>query len=240
MFRRSAIFACVLSLSTASAALAQTSVQTSTVTKTSVRSGVIQTISGNKITVQGAGGTHEYTVPDGFQFQVDGKDVGLDQLKPGMNVTANITDQITTRDVTVTKVVNGKVVQLAPSGFVLLDSKGKYVNYDYTDREGNDLYFLGLDGRKMTFEDLKLNDQLNGTMVTRFPPQVIDERTLKARAAAPAPAAQPASSTVAIAEVTTTEVQALPKTGSPLPLVGLLAAASAALALTLRRVRVRV
>lgn len=237
MFRRSAVLAFVLSLSAGSAALAQSSVETSTVTKTSVRSGVIQTISGNKVTVQGARGLDEYTVPAGFQFQVDGKDVGLEQLKPGTQVSANITDEITTRQVTVTKVIDGKVVQLAPSGFVLLDRKGKYVSYDYTDREGNDIYFLDADGQQKPLENLELGDRLTGTMVTRFPPQVIDQRTLQARASAPAPQSAPA--TVAIAESAVVEKKTLPRTGSLLPLVGLLAAVSAAVALTLRGVRAR-
>jgi len=231
MFLRSAVAASVLSLSLGSAGLAQTSVTSSTVTKQTVRTGTIQTISGNKVTVQEADGVREVTVPDGFKFQVNGQDVGLDQLKPGMTVTAVITDQVTTRHVTVTKVLHGTVVQVAPGGFVVLDPKHNYVSYDFTDKEGNDLYFLAADGQEDSLRDVKVGDRLTGTIVTRLPPQVIDERIVQASAVAPP--APPAPPVVAVA----TPSKKLPRTASPLPLIGLLGALSAGIALTLRRAR---
>ena len=228
MIRCSVVSACVLLLSVGSAALAQTSVTSSTVAQQTVRTGTIQTISGNKVTVKEANGVREVTVPDGFQFQVNGQDVGVDQLKPGMKVTAVITNQVTTREVTVTKVVQGRVAQVAPGGFVVLDRNHNYVSYDFTDKEGNDIYYLDADGQDYPLRDVKVGDSLTGTIVTRFPPQVVNERIVKASAVEPPPLPP-----VAVA----TAPKALPKTASPLPLVGLLGALSAGIALTFRGVR---
>ncbi|HZX43192.1 MAG TPA: hypothetical protein VFE93_15235 [Myxococcaceae bacterium] len=221
----------MLSLGLGSAALAQTSVESSTVTKQTVRTGVIQTISGNKVTVKEASGVREVTVPDGFKFQVSGQDVGLDQLKPGMTVTAVITDQVTTRDVTVTKVVRGTVKLVTPGGFVVLDPHHNYVSYNFTDKDGNDLYYVAADGQEDSLRDVKVGDQLTGTIITKFPPQVVDKRTITASAVAPPP--PPAPPAVAVA----TPSRKLPRTASPLPLVGLLGALSAGIALTLRGAR---
>ena len=63
-----------------------------------MKSGTVESVSGNKIVVKEADGNHEYTLPDGFVFQLNGQPVGVDQLKPGMKVDAVITDKVTTRN----------------------------------------------------------------------------------------------------------------------------------------------
>jgi hypothetical protein len=235
---RSRIAACVLSLAFGSAALAQTSTMDSVVTKKTTKTGTIVSVAGNKVVLAEADGNHEYTVPAGFKVQVAGQDVGVDQLKPGMKVNAVITDQITTRDVTVTKVVSGRVMSVAPGGFTILDNKGQYKSYNFTDADGNDIYFTQADGTSVPLRNnVKAGDIMSGTFVTKLPPQVIDKRSVQASASAPppppAPAAAPAPAPVAVAAAP----KKLPKTASPLPLIGLLAALSAGIALTLRGAR---
>ena len=237
MSRHSRIAACVLSLTFGSAALAQTSTMESTTTKKTTITGTVVSVTGNKVVLAEAKGNREYTAPPGFKVQVDGKEVGVDQLKPGMKVTAVVTDQVTTRDVTVTKVVSGKVMTVAPSGFVLLDNKGKYVSYNFTDKDGNDIYFTQLDGTSVPLRNnVKEGDVMTGTFVTKLPPQVIDERSVTASAVAPPPPPEPAAAPAAPVAVAAAPKK-MPKTASPLPLVGLLAALSAGIALTLRGAR---
>ena len=236
MSLRSRIAVCVLSLGFGSAALAQTSSMDSVVTKKTTKTGTIVSVSGNKVVLQEADGNHEYNVPAGFKVQVAGKDVGVDQLKPGMKVNAVITDQITTRDVTVTKVISGKVMSVAPSGFVILDNKGQYKSYNFTDPEGNDIYFTQADGTSVPLRNnVQVGDVMTGTFVTKLPPQVIDKRSVQASAVAP-PEPAPAAAPTAVAAAAPPPKK-MPKTASPLPLVGLLAALSAGIALSLRGAR---
>jgi hypothetical protein len=227
----------VLSLAFGSAALAQTSTMDSVVTKKTTKTGTIVSVAGNKVVLQEADGNHEYKVPQGFKVQVGGQDVGVDQLKPGMKVSAVITDQIITRDVTITKVVQGTVMQVAPGGIVVKDPKNNYVSYNFKDPDGNDVYYLKPDGNEASLRDVKEGDRLTGTFVTKLPPQTIDQRSVKASAVAPPPppAAEPAAPpAVAVA---TPVKKKLPKTGSPLPLLGLVALVSVGIALSLRGAR---
>jgi hypothetical protein len=223
----------VLSLAFGSAAIAQTSTMESTTTKKTNINGTVVSVTGNKVVLAEAKGNREYNVPPGFKVQVDGKEVGVDQLKPGMKVNAVVTDQVTTRDVTVTKVVSGKVMTVAPGGFVLL-TNGKYVSYNFTDKDGNDIYFTQLDGTSVPLRNnVKEGDVMTGTFVTKLPPQVVSKRSVTASASAPPPPPEPAAAPAAPVAV----AAKMPKTASPLPLVGLLAALSAGIALTLRGAR---
>jgi hypothetical protein len=238
MSRHSRIAACVLSLTFGSAVLAQTSAVESVVTKKTTKSGTIVSVSGNKVVLKEADGNHEYNLPPGFKVQVDGKDVGVDQLKPGMKASAVITDTITTRDVTVTKVVSGTVVQVAPGGIVIRARGGNFQSYNFQDPDGNDVTFVDANGREQSLRNVREGDRLSGTFVTKFPPQTIDKRSVKATASTPPPPPAPAAAPAAAPVVAAAPAKKkLPKTASPLPLVGLLALASAGIALTLRGAR---
>jgi hypothetical protein len=59
-----------------------------------------------------------------------------------MPIAAEITDEVTTRDVTVTRRMDGTVMQVSPGGFVLRDPNKEYVSYDFQDARGNDLHYL--------------------------------------------------------------------------------------------------
>jgi LPXTG-motif cell wall-anchored protein len=212
---------------TSAPAVAQTSELTTS--KQTQKSGVIQAVYGNHVVVQEASGTHEYTVPDGFKFQMNGQDVTVADLQPGMKVSATINEQTTTRDVTTTKVVSGQVVQVAPGGIVVKDSKGQLKSYGSKDVQGRDVTIVR-NGKEIPLSDLKLGDKLNATIVTTYPPQVVTKRSVTANLT---PAPQPATSSPPTA-VASAEPATLPKTGSPLPLLGLLGGIALATALLLR------
>ena len=76
---------------------------------------------------------------------------------------------------------------------------------------------------------MKKGDRLTGTFVTKLPPQTTSQRSAVAHASEPAEPAAPTA--VAAASPT------MPKTASPLPLVGLLALVCGGIALTLRAAR---
>src|SRR5678815_4000926 len=118
MSAQSRIAACLLSLVVSPVALAQAtgaSSTESTAVKQTLKQGTVESVAGNKVVLREADGPHEYTLPDGFKFQLDGQPVGIDQIKPGMKVGAIVTDKVTTRNVTVTRVAKGTVCLLYTS-----------------------------------------------------------------------------------------------------------------------------
>ena len=232
MSAQSRIAACVLSLAFGPAALAQATGSTtseSIAQKSRAISGVVETVAGNKVVLREADGLHEYNPPAGFKFQLDGRDVGVDEIKPGMSINAVVTDKVITRQVTVTRIESGTVAQVAPGGIVLKDQSGNLKSYNFKDPAGNDIYFAR-DGKEVPLRNVKVGDRLSGTFVTTLPAQQISQRSAVARATEPSAAPEPAV-------VAAATPRALPKTASPLPLVGLLAALSAGIALTLRAAR---
>jgi hypothetical protein len=188
------ISACVLSLSFDSAARAQTSEVDSTQTRSSVINGVVQTVTDHTLTVRDPSGIHSYTVRDGFKFRNGEQELGIDELKPGMPITADITDEVTTRDVTITQRVDGTVMQVTPGGFVLLDPRKQYVSYDFQDAQRKDYHYVTIGGQELSLRDVKVGDHLQGQMVTRFPPEVIDERIVQLDVTTPGLASTPAAS----------------------------------------------
>jgi hypothetical protein len=225
---------CLASLVFAPAALGQGQTATTTTesnaVQTTTHSGVVETVAGNKVVLREADGLHEYNVPPGFTFQLDGKDVGVGDIKPGMGVNAAITDRVTTRLVKVVRIDSGSVAQVTPGGFVLRDKSG-YTSYNFKDAAGNDLYFVQ-DGKEVPLRDVKVGDRLSGTFVSTLPQQEISQRTVVAKATEPAP--PPAPAPVAVAAATP---RRLPKTASPLPMLGLVALVAGGIALSLRAAR---
>ena len=112
---------------------------------------------------------------------------------------------------------------------MLKDQNGDLKSYNFKDPAGNDIYFVR-DGKEVPLRSVKVGDRLSGTFVTTLPAQQISQRSAVARATEPSPAPEPAV-------VAAATPRARPKTASPLPLVGLLAALSAGVALTLRAAR---
>src|SRR5215831_10925966 len=186
MSTASRIVACLASLALAPVALAQTGATTSestTVTR-EVRGGVVESVAGNKIVVREQDGLHEYTVPPGFTFQVNGQPVGVDQITPGTTVAAVITNKVTDRNVTLTRVASGKVMQVAPGGIVVRTPDGNLRSFNFKDDAGNDISFVR-DGREVSLRNVRVGDTLTGTFVTTLPPQQISQRSVEAHARPP-------------------------------------------------------
>jgi hypothetical protein len=223
---------CMLLLAVTPAAAQQatgaTSTESTAMTR-EVKGGVVESVAGNKVVLREQDGLHEYTLPDGFKFQVNGQPVGVDQITPGTQVGAMITDKVTTRNVTLTRVASATVMQVAPGGIVVKTANGDLKSYNFKDAAGNDIYFVR-DGKEVPLSTVKKGERLSGTFVTTLPAQQISQREVDARAA---PAEAPAPPT-AVAAATPRH---LPRTASPLPLLGLLAVISAGIALTLRAAR---
>ncbi|HEY1333900.1 MAG TPA: hypothetical protein VGF31_06565, partial [Myxococcaceae bacterium] len=227
MSSASAVAVCVASLVLVPTARAQATGATtteSTAVTHEVKGGVVESVAGNKVVIREQDGLHEYTLPDGFKFQVNGQPVGVDQITPGTQVGALITDKVTTRNVTLTRVASATVMQVAPGGIVVKTANGDLKSYNFKDAAGNDIYFVR-DGKEVPLSTVKRGERLTGTFVTTLPAQQVSQRSVDARAVAPE---EPAAAPTAVAAATP---RRLPRTASPLPLLALLALVAGGIAL---------
>jgi LPXTG-motif cell wall-anchored protein len=240
----SAVLCSALVCLMAAAAVAQTT------TTSETKKFQIIAVDGNQLVVRGPEGTRELTVPPDFQFNVDGKMLSVDELKPGMAGTATITTKTTLVPVTVTEVKNGTVMQASGGSIIVRTDQGmKMFTQGDIDKRGVKIM---REGKPATISDFRANDRLTATIITTKPPRVMTEREVQATLArnesTPATAAPAAASTPSAAApsqpVATTSSAAprtLPKTASAQPIVRLagLVSLGAALALTLRRRTIR-
>src|SRR5215475_6578524 len=102
---RVALAGVVLSVS---GALASAQQQTTT---TETKRFEVIAVEGNDLVVRLPEGTRELTVPEDFRFTVDGQQMSVHDLKPGMKGTATVTTKTTLTPVTVTEVKSGTVMQ---------------------------------------------------------------------------------------------------------------------------------
>jgi hypothetical protein len=236
--------AAVVVCSTAVASLAQ---QPTTTTATETKTFEVLAVDGNQLVVRLPEGTRELTVADDFRFNIEGKQMSVRELKPGMKGTATITTKTTVTPVTVTEVKNGKVMQTSGNSIIVQTPEGiKMFTQGDMDKRGVKIM---REGRPAQITDLRTGDQLTATIITSKPPRVMTEKEVNATlakappasaSAAPAtskPAAPPAATSGAGAAAPAAAPRTLPKTASTWPLLGLasILSLSIGLALTIRR-----
>jgi len=214
---------------------------------TELRNFEIISVDGNKVVFRGDKGVREITLPDDFKLQMEGKEIGVADLKPGMKGTAVVTTTTTTKPVTVTEVRNAEVMAVAGNAVIVRGQNGlrKFTLGDVADHNIS----ITREGEKVELSQLRPGDKLTATIITRHPPQTVTEQEVKASvsapaaapaaapapaAAAPAPAAEPAP---AAAPATHEAAKKLPKTGSNLPLLAWLGGLSLATGLGLAGLR---
>jgi hypothetical protein len=245
--KRLAMAACLVCLP-AAAALAQS---TSTATRT-VQFEVVG-VDGNKVFVKGPQGPREYVTAPDQMFTVDGKQVGVADLKPGMKGTAKITTTTKVIPVHVTEVRNGEVVQANGNSIIVRGADGIKM-FSEKDVKDRDIEIMK-DGKAASISDLRQGDKLTATIVSQGTPKVLTEHQLEATLASPAAAAPAAgapaaaSGSAAPSAAATTgsaagtpahpRAKKLPKTGTEWPLAGLMGTFLLAMALTVRMARNR-
>jgi hypothetical protein len=182
---------------TAVASLAQQST-TSTETKTFE----VLAVDGNQLDVRLPEGTRELTVPDDFRFTVNGKQLSVHELIPGMNGTATITTRTTITPVTVTEVKSGTVVVRSGSSIIVRTNEGvRSFSQGEVDKRGVKIM---KNGKPVQLSELHEGDRLSATIITAQPPRVVSEKEVNATlaaakadvAAAPSAAPAPAATTV--------------------------------------------
>jgi hypothetical protein len=218
-----------------------------TATSSETKTFEVLAVDGNTLVVRLPEGTRELTVADDFRFTIDGQQLSVRQLKPGMRGTATITTRTTTTPVTVTEVKNGTVVMQTGTSIIVRTDEGlKSFTQGDIDRRGVKIIRNGQPAQVSDFRD---GDRLSATIITSLPPKIVTEKEVQATLAAaktsaprPAPAAKAATPSTTTASAASTgqasgAARTLPKTATARPMLGLASvlALAAGLALTLRR-----
>jgi LPXTG-motif cell wall-anchored protein len=225
-----------LTMAYATGAIAQ--VQTDTTTskgnathQTTITTATVVYVSGNDLVVKMEDGTlrHFNNVPDSVKVNVNGQQLGVHQLKPGMTITRTVVQTTTPEVITTTKSVTGKVWYVNPPLSVILTmDDGK--NQEFKIPNGQK---FNVNGQMVDAWGLKKGMTVSATKVVEVPQTMVSSKTTFAGTAPPPP--PPPDQPILVAVVTPVAPPApaaapaapapapsLPKTGSELPLIGLL------------------
>lgn len=222
---KKSVFVVVVIALVAFAAIA--TAQTSTV---EIRRGVVVAVYGNNLVVKHSDGVNrEHEVPEGFTFNIDGQDLTVDQLKPGMILTATVTTTTEPQVVHSTEVKQGEVLKVVGRTLVVRTPDDIKTFRDVP----SDFVFM-VDGKEMSVYDLRPGMRLTATIVHE---EVVESTTTDLSVAGTSAAIEKAAevkaqkaAAAAAAPASTSSYQTLPKTGSGLPLAGLVGLALIALA----------
>lgn len=203
-------------------------------TQTSVERAEVVRVDGNDLILKMEDGSLRYlsNVPESDRVLVDGKEIGIHELKPGMKLEKTIKVVTAPKTVVTTQTVTGTVWQIHPPKNVILTlENGENQKFDIPKDQkfnvnGQMVDAWGLKkGMKITatkvveepVTEVEHQKQLTGQMPPPPPPPPADQPIVIAMLHAPAMPAAPSAGSEAKTE--------LPKTGSNLPLlvfVGLL------------------
>jgi LPXTG-motif cell wall-anchored protein len=205
-------------------------------TTVELKSGEVVAVDGNRLVVRGPEGVKEYNVPEGFRFDMDGKSLSVNDLKPGMKLSAIITVTEKPIQMTTTEVREAEVLHKVGSTIVVRTTDGEIKRFSPKDVKEKDIIMHDRQGNPIEIGNLDKGDTVTATIVTKQPPTTLTERDFqvfvenppparpvaRAQPAPPPPPAPPARKPVE-----------LPKTGSGLPLLGLTGALMLAVGLGL-------
>jgi len=185
-------------------------------------------VSGNDLVVKMDDGSlrHIANVPESARATVDGKEVGIHDLQPGMKLQKTITTTTTPKVITTTKTVTGKVWHVNPPLAVIL-TMDDGTNQEFKIPKGQK---FTVNGQQLDAFGLKKGMIVNATKVVEEPITVVEQQAKVTGSMPPPPPAPPADQPILVAVAAPTAAPApaeaapaaLPKTGSELPLTGLL------------------
>ncbi len=163
---------------------------------TKVERGEVVTVSGNDLVVKMADGTirHFENVPKSARVTVDGKQVGIHDLKPGMKLQRTLTTTTTPMTITTVQSVKGKVWAINPPVSIILTLEdGKNQQFKIPENQKFDL-----DGQMIDAFAVRKGMVLTATKVVEVPTVEVTKKKTVTGEAAPAP--PPADVPVLVAE----------------------------------------
>ena len=220
-----------------------------------VERGEVVYVSGNDLVVKMEDGSIRHVVvPEDRRITVEGQELSVHDLKPGMKLQRTITTSTTPQLVTTVRTVEGTVWHVNPPHTVILQFA------DGTNKQYNvpkDQKFM-VEGQEKTVFDLRKGMRISATAITQTPATMVAESRkvtgemppppptppaegaiLFEEKAAPAPAPEVAKAEPAPVAKAEPATKRLPQTASPLPLIGLLGTLMLAAGFGLRMVRLQ-
>lgn len=215
--------------------------------ETNVRNAEVMYVEGNDLIIRAENGRLEHlVVPDTDKFHIDGREASVSDLKPGMKLTETITTTTTPRYVKTIRTIEGKVWHVNPPETVILTLPDrKHMIYKVPAHAT-----FTINDTPQTVFELRKGMLLKATIVTDETKTVIESTKHVGAKEPPAPVIPQEVGTLLIEEampeaeetkpeapVTTAKEdlpEALPETGSSLPLIGLLGTFATAASLGLR------
>jgi hypothetical protein len=234
----------------AARAMSQVQTESSTATHaasvaTTVARGEVVYVNGNQLVVKMEDGTLKDfpNVSESARVTVNGQQLGIHDLKPGMKLEKTITTTTTPKTITTVQTVTGKVWHVnAPSSVILTLEDGS--NQQFKVPKGQ---MFMVNGNKTDVFGLRKGMTVSATKVTEQPITEVSQVTHLAGTLPPPP---PQDQPILIAVATPTPAPAaaapaaapekeLPKTGSYLPLIGLMGLLCLVASLMLKVYRVK-
>jgi LPXTG-motif cell wall-anchored protein len=211
-----------------------------------VESGEVVYVSGNDLVVKMSDGTirHVANVSESARVLVDGKELGIHDLKPGMKLQRTITTTTTPKTITTVQSVTGTVWYVSPPNSVILTlADGKNQSFKIPKNQK-----FNVDGQMVDAWGLKKGMSISATKIVETPITVVSVNKTITGEMPPPPPPPPADVPILVvveeevpvpapAQVAQAAPAELPKTGSELPLIGLLGFLALASAFGLRTVR---
>jgi hypothetical protein len=228
---------------------------------TTVEKGEVLYVSGNDLVVKmDTGEIRHMNVPDTARATVDGKELSVHDLKPGMKLQRTITTTSTPKTVTTIRTIQGTVFAVIPPSNLILSFPDGSPNKSYN--VPKDQKFV-IDGKPYSAFELKKGMKVGATVVTDSSDVAVSE-TRRATGTSPVAAAPPPPPPTPVVYVGVLLIEvpapatpppppptglsaratapepapkALPKTASSLPLVGLLGLLLCTASLGIRTIR---
>jgi len=203
------LVAVVLLLGAGIAAAQQTTIE--------IKRGTVLHVYGNNLVVKMSDGTvKEFDVPEGFTFNIDGKQVPVGDLKPGTMLTSAVKSTETPREVQVTEFRSGTVLKVVGTTLIVRMADGEIRKLTDVPRD----QWFEVDGKELRVEQLREGMKLRAKVVSTHTAIITEEDVMVAgtapQAPRPAAVARPAPRAPAAAPA-----PVLPHTGSSTPLTGL-------------------
>jgi hypothetical protein len=212
---------------------AQVKTETSTAsgpetTQVQVERGEVLRVDGNNLLIRmDDGSIRDFAnVPESAQITVEGKQLNIHDLKPGMKLERTITTTTMPKTVTTVQTVTGTVWDVVPPKSVTLKLE-----------DGSNQRFSIPSGQKFTINGketdawgLRKGMKVSATKVVEVPVVVAEQQRQVTGTMPPPPAPPPSDQPIIVAMAVPVptpapreaEAKTLPKTGSVLPLIGLL------------------
>jgi hypothetical protein len=211
-----------------------------------VERGTVVYVSGNSCVIKAEDGTlrHFDNIPESVTVTVDGKQLNIHQIQPGMVIERQTITTTTPRMITTVQTVTGTVWQVSPPSMVILTLENGQ-NQKFTIPKGQK---FTVDGQETDAFGLKKGMKIEAQKVVEQPETVVTQQ-VKRTGIAPTPPSAPKPDVPMLVEtapaappVETAAAEPapkqLPKTASELPLIGLLGLLFCGLSLSVVAVRI--